>query len=95
MATYEVRDMRVRIRGRYFKMTFERLPRTHDGICNYADRQVKIRKTLRGERQLEVIIHELLHAAHWDLDETAVTETAEDLARILWRLGYRRSTSLS
>jgi hypothetical protein len=85
--------MRVRIRGRYFNLSFDRLPPTHDGICNYADRQVKIRKTLRGERQLEVIIHELLHAAHWDLDETAVTETAEDLARILWRLGYRRSTA--
>ena len=85
--------MRVRIRGRYFEMTFERLPPTHDGACDYHGRRVKIRKTLRGERQLEVIIHELLHAAHWDLDESAVEETAEDLARVLWKLGYRSSPS--
>ena len=85
--------MRIRIRGRYFTMTFERLPATHDGSCNYEGRKIKIRKTLRGERQLEVVIHELLHAAHWDLDESAVEETAEDLARVLYRLGYRRTIS--
>ena len=85
--------MRIRIRGRYFTMTFERLPATHDGSCNYEGREIKIRKTLRGERQLEVVIHELLHAAHWDLDESAVEETAEDLARVLWKLGYRSPPS--
>jgi hypothetical protein len=39
------------------------------------------------------VIHELLHAAHWDLDELAVEETAEDLARVLWKLGYRSPPS--
>ena len=81
--------MRVRIRDKYFAMSFERLPSDTDGLCDYYGRKIKIRKTLRAERQLEVIIHECLHAAHWDLDETAITETAEDLARVLWRLGYK------
>jgi hypothetical protein len=31
----------------------------------------------------------MLHACHWDLGEEAITETSEDLARVLFRLGYR------
>jgi len=50
------------------------------------------RPSLTGERELEVLIHEMLHACHWDLDEEAITETSEDLARVLFRLGYRRTS---
>lgn len=82
--------MRIRLRDKYFRLEFDRL-KTADGLCSMADRTIKIRKSLRGERQLDVIIHELLHGCHWDLDEQAITETAEDVARVLWRLGYRRS----
>jgi hypothetical protein len=39
---------------------------------------------------LDTCIHEGLHACLWDLDEEAVHETATDIARLLWRLGYRR-----
>lgn len=84
--------MRIRLRNRYFRLDFERLPPDADGLCDYHGRTIKIRKSLRGERQLEVIIHELLHGCHWDLDEVAITETAEDLARVLYRLGYRKTT---
>jgi len=45
---------------------------------------------MRSKTTLEVLIHEALHAANWDLDEAAVQETAEDIAKILWKLGYRR-----
>ena len=38
---------------------------------------------------LDTLIHESLHACHWDMDEEAVEETATDIARLLWRLGYR------
>ena len=84
--------MRVRLRNLYFSLDFERLPPDADGLCDFHGRSIKIRKSLRGERQLEVIIHELLHGCHWDLDEQAITETAEDLARVLYRLGYRKSS---
>jgi hypothetical protein len=83
--------MRVRLRDKYFKLTFERLPKTHDGACCMSTREIKVRTSLRGERRLEVVIHELLHGCHWDLDEAAIEETAEDLARVLWRLGYRET----
>ena len=38
---------------------------------------------------LEVIIHEATHACHWDMSEYAVSGSARDIARILWRLGWR------
>lgn len=81
--------MRIRLRDKYFRMEFVRLPPNTDGSCDMDCRHIKVRKSLRGERQLEVIIHELLHGCHWDLDEQAITETAEDVARVLWRLGYK------
>jgi hypothetical protein len=31
----------------------------------------------------------MLHAAMPDLDEDAIYETASDLAKVLWDLGYR------
>ena len=40
--------------------------------------------------ELRIILHEGLHAALWDLDEEAVHETSSDLARLLWRLGWRK-----
>lgn len=40
--------------------------------------------------ELDTIIHEVLHAAT-ELDEDAVTSTADSIARILWRLDWRKS----
>jgi hypothetical protein len=36
-----------------------------------------------------VLIHEIVHAAGWHIDETFVERFACDAARALWRLGYR------
>ena len=58
---------------------------------NEPGKRIRIRQGLKGERELDTLIHELMHAAHWDLDEQAVNDTAEDIARVLWRLGYRRT----
>lgn len=49
---------------------------------------------MRDKTTLEILIHEILHAANWDLDEHAIQETAEDLANILWKLGYRRDVEV-
>lgn len=56
------------------------------------DDLVAVSSDLEGEELLEVIIHEALHAAFPDLSDDAdgpVETTAADLARLLWRLGYR------
>lgn len=53
------------------------------------DKTIRIAAYLRGEERLEVLIHEMLHAAGWHIDEEFVTKFANDAARTLWRLGYR------
>ena len=64
------------------------------GKCDPPDQPnkgIRVLATLKGEKELDTIIHEALHAAAWTvLDEGFVDQTAEDLARLLWRLGYRK-----
>ena len=83
--------MRCRLRGKYWLIRREKLPRKLDGLCDANTRRITVQPHLSGERELDVLIHEMLHACHWDLDETAITETASDLARVLFRLGYRKA----
>ena len=42
---------------------------------------------------LEICIHESLHACSWKASEEKVTQTAYDIARLLWKLGYRLNTT--
>lgn len=48
---------------------------------------------LEGESSydLEVLIHESLHACIWDLCETPVREISNDIATLLWKLGWRKT----
>lgn len=39
------------------------------------------------QAELDTLIHEMMHAAHWDLAEEAVHETARDLAAALVKAG--------
>lgn len=85
--------MKVTLMGKVWNFVRAPLPKTLDGLCDPPDKpgkKIKIRRSLRGERELEVIIHELRHAADWHRDEAAITQEAKDIARVLWRLGYRR-----
>jgi hypothetical protein len=83
--------MKLKIRGKVWE--FVRVPmKETDGLCDaptVPGKKIKVDSRLHGERELEVIIHEVLHAAHWDLSEEAVDEAARDLARALWRIGYK------
>jgi hypothetical protein len=63
-----------------------------DGTCDSPqdkNKTINIVQSLRGERRLDVIVHEILHAADWHKDEEWVETVASDIARTLWRLGYR------
>jgi len=89
--------MQITIRGKRWKLRFCRLRNNH-GECDSPatnSKQIRISHRIRDERLLDVLIHEGLHACHWDLDEEAVDRSAKDLARMLWRLGYRRNTDCS
>jgi hypothetical protein len=80
--------MRHKIRGKIWNV--RRVPNLGNarGSCDpptKPNKEIKILSSLRGQEFLEVLLHEILHAALWDLDEEAVSETAEDAARAIWR----------
>jgi hypothetical protein len=70
---------------------------TDEEIDGYADapefedgrRELWIHPALEGQRRLETCVHEALHACLPGVCEQAVDGTARDVARFLWRLGYR------
>lgn len=81
------------LRGKRYRVELVRKLGPNDGECDKPTKPgkaIRIVSSLKGERGMEVVIHEALHACAWDWDEEAVTETAHDITRLLWRLGYRR-----
>lgn len=86
-----MRDLHAVIMGRRWHVRFVPL-RKVDGDCDPPDRpnkQIRIDSRLRGEKRLEIIIHESKHAGGWFRSEEFVLQESKDLARLLWRLGYR------
>jgi hypothetical protein len=41
------------------------------------------------QESLSFFIHEMLHASNWKIHEDKVHVTAEDIASLLWRTGWR------
>lgn len=84
--------MIVTILGKRWRLRFTRLKKQRGDIDapETPNKEIRICSTLSGEEELEVIIHELRHAADWWRDEQVIEREARDLARTLWRLGYRR-----
>lgn len=61
-----------------------------DGWTDYSKRKVLLHSRLKNRPRLECEIHEGLHALLGPtISEEAVTQTAKDLAKVLWSLGYR------
>lgn len=65
-----------------------------DDLDGNADTDTKfwliIERDLNKKIGLETAIHEALHACNWHASEELVEMTARDIARFLWRLGFRR-----
>lgn len=85
-------------RGKKYKIVFgthRRFNRKEDdGQCDGPNRQGKllcVDPKLTPPRELEVWVHEALHASFWDLDEEAIDEAGKSIASLLWRLGYRKA----
>lgn len=86
--------MRASILGRIWSLVFRRIPDNQEarGLCQPPWKRAKkivVDSRLTGLERLEVIIHELIHAAFWWLDESVVAAAAYDIAKIIWDLGYR------
>ena len=85
--------MRVTVRKKRWNLVFKSLKKADCwGFCEDPEKYAKkivIDNSIVGEKRLEILLHEAIHAAFFDTDESAVLETARDIARILWKLGYR------
>lgn len=60
------------------------------GECDHDDRKILVSERAVGKLQLDTLIHECLHAAFPWMREFMVNLIAEQLAKILWKRGYRR-----
>ena len=83
--------MRVRILGRFWELRFAS-GLSNRGDCDPPDKrgkEIRVSADLQGEERLEILLHELVHAAGWHIDESFAEQFARDVARILWRLGHR------
>ena len=58
--------------------------------CDHDARVIKIPVDGDTLAELDWIIHESLHACHPYLHEDAVDKAATSVARLLWRLGWRK-----
>lgn len=82
-----------------------KLPKTHtfngvkyyiilgelDGNCDTDTKfWIILERDLSKRIGLETAIHEALHACSWKTEEEKVEQTAKDIARFLWNLGYRK-----
>ena len=79
--------MRVKVLGKYWNLCFKRMP-NHYGRCDRpdsVDREIAICAATRGPELLDTVIHEVLHAAGFHIDEEFVAEFATDLTKILRR----------
>lgn len=72
---------------------FIELDENTGGECDSPDtkgKEIRISTDLQREEELEVVIHELLHASDWSKDEEWVEEIAQDISNVLMRLGWKK-----
>lgn len=77
---------RLRIRGQKWKIIFGRPPANKcDALCVPDERLIYIRPSANKTKKLQrgAIIHEILHAALYDLSEEAVLEVEDALNEAL------------
>ena len=85
--------MRVKLNGKWWSLRFVPQLRDYGDMVDpgkASGRRIRIGTWQADEELLDTIVHEALHCIepHWT--EEKVTEAAKELARLLWRLGYRR-----
>ena len=55
-----------------------------DGLCDFEKREIRVLSSLNGQELVDTVIHEIMHAAGWNLHEEFVAQTAEDIAGALY-----------
>lgn len=77
--------------GKRYRVRAQSAIRTPDlGECDFDRKHIAIPHDGDTVEELDTIIHEAIHASLPCIAEHEVTVTANDIARLLWRLGWRR-----
>lgn len=84
------RVRRVFIGDRRWRIQHCKCPADRDGDCNWDLRRIRVHHTLEGRDLMRVLIHEILHARLWDIDEAAIDEAGEVLSAVLDAEGFKQ-----
>lgn len=94
--------MKFSFHGKIWKYVRSKFNKKADwnGKCDPPDapavaRKIRVCKSLTGKEELDTNIHEMIHACCWYLDEEVVRQSATDIAKALWQLGYRKTSDAS
>lgn len=74
------------IGGTRWKLQRTRL-RDRRGDCNLDRKTIRVCESLIGQELVEVLVHEIVHARVWDLDEQAVEDIGQSVATALANWG--------
>ena len=80
-------------RERRYRIKLQRPSIDELGRCEHPGakhKAIHLDPDLDGRLAMDTAIHEALHACFWWLSEEVVEKVATDIARFLWRLGYRQ-----
>ena len=84
------RSATVHIGQKKWKIRVCAVPTDRLGDCNDETGTIRVSNKLVGVDFVEVLLHELIHARWWCLDEGEVTEFAEEAAAVLDAFGVTR-----
>ena len=84
------RSATVHIGQKKWKIRVCAVPTDRLGDCNDETGTIRVSNKLVGVDFVEVLLHELIHARWWCLDEGEVTEFAEEAAAVLEAFGITR-----
>ena len=84
------RTATVHIGQKRWKIRVCAVPTDRLGDCNDETGTIRVSNKLVGVDFVEVLLHELIHARWWCLDEGEVTEFAEEAAAVLEAFGVTR-----
>ena len=59
------------------------------GLAYKYDKKIRLEFNQKPKSFQNTLIHEVLHMVRPELSEEAITETADTIADILWKCGYR------
>lgn len=82
--------MKFTVRGIIWKLRHSCRIKRDWGYCDDAAKEIVLYSKMRPKKELEIALHEFLHAYFPDADEKVVDQFGKDACEYLWRQGYRK-----